>query len=181
MSSGASSGISNGTAGAQGSVEQMNAELTAIANEQKLSKDGLIQSKFHDKQHGKEYPISVASGNIKTKNGINRANFIMDNNGNLHLGNGHSYMAKGQPVKAAGTVKLDSKGTIRRITNLSGHYQPSVKETIKYINQMNDKGLVSNHTWIDIYEFDKTKSGYVSKARVVYSGPFQFMNRRFLK
>jgi len=181
MSSGPESGISNGTAGAQGTIEQMNAELTAIANEQKLPIDGLIQSKFNDNQHGKEYSVTVVAGKIKTKNGINRANFIMDTDGNFHLGNGHSYMVKGQPVKAAGTVKLDSKGIIRRITNLSGHYQPNVKETINYINQMHNSGFVSNHTWIDIYEFDRTKSGYVSKARVVYSGPFQYMNRRFSK
>ena len=48
-------------------------------------------------------------------------------------------------------------------------------------NQMHDKGFVTNHTWVDIYEFDRTKSGYVSKARAVYSGPFQYMNRRFSK
>ncbi len=179
MSSGETSGISNGTSGAQGSLEQMNAELAAVANEQKLSDDGFIHSKFHDNQQGKEYSVTVKAGKIITKNGINRANFIMDNNGDLHFGNGHSYMAKGLPVKAAGTVKLNSDGTIRHITNLSGHYQPNVRETINYINYMHKKGFVTNHTWVDIYEFDRTKSGYVSKARAVYSGPFQYMNRRF--
>lgn len=181
MSSGDSIGISNGTSGAQGSIEQMNAELAAIANEQKLSDDGFIHSKFHDNQHGVEYNISVSEGKIKTENGINRANFIIDNNGNIHLGKGHSYMAKGQPVKAAGTVKLNSEGNVRHITNLSGHYQPNVKETINYINQMHQSGFVTNGTWIDIYEFARTKSGYVSTARAVYSGPFKYMNRRFSK
>ena len=37
MSSGASINISNGTSGSQGSIEQMNAEIAAIQNEQKLS------------------------------------------------------------------------------------------------------------------------------------------------
>lgn len=37
MSSGASSGISNGTSGAQGNMEQMNSENAALQNESNLS------------------------------------------------------------------------------------------------------------------------------------------------
>ena len=37
MSSGASSGISNGTSGSQGSLEQMNSEAAAVKNEQRLA------------------------------------------------------------------------------------------------------------------------------------------------
>ena len=54
MSSGSSIGISNGTVGAQGTLEQMNAELTAVANEERLCKNGLINNKFNDQQVGKK-------------------------------------------------------------------------------------------------------------------------------
>ena len=181
MSSGPSSGISNGTAGAQGSLEQMKAELAAIANEERLSRSGLISNKFSDKQRGKEYGFIRNNGRIFTKNGINKANFVIDKNGQLHLGNGHSYLAHGEPVQAAGTIKIGSGGIPRRITNLSGHYQPNVKETVHYLDTMHKNGYISNRTWVDIYSFDKSKSGYVTKVKTVYSGPYQYLNRRFSK
>ncbi len=181
MSSGGSSGVSNGTAGAQGSLEQMNAELAAIANEEKLSNNGLISNKFSDKQRGKEYGFIRSNGRIFTKNGINRVNFVIDKNGQLHLGNGHSYLARGESVKAAGTMKIGSDGVPRRITNLSGHYQPNVKETVHYLETMHKNGYISNRTWVDIYSFEKNKSGYITKAKAVYSGPYLYLNRRFSK
>ena len=181
MSSGASSGISNGTTGAQESLEQMMAELTAIENEERLSGDGFIRNKFNDKQRGKEYKYDLIDGRIITKNGVNQANFVIDKNGNLHLGNGHSYLAHGEPVQAAGTMKIGSNGVPRRITNLSGHYQPNVKETVHYIEMMHKKGYISDNTWIDIYAFDKNKSGYIKKVTTVYSGLYKYFSRRLSK
>lgn len=181
MSSGPEIGISNGTIGSQGSLEQMKASFVAISNEQKLSSNGFIYNKFNDIQHGKEYNYIFNGNRVKTENGIKTANFVIDSNGKLHIGNGHSYMSGGQPVQAAGTIKINSQGMIRRVTNLSGHYQPNVNETIRYLNQMHKSGYISNTTWVDIYNFNKAKSGYVSKVTSVYSGPFQYMNRRFSK
>lgn len=181
MSSGAECKISNGTIGSQGSLEQMNANLAAIANEQRLSSSGFIHNKFNDVQHGKEYKYTFIGNRVKTENGIKNANFVIDSNGQLHIGNGHSYLAGGQSVQAAGTLKFNSQGMVRRVTNLSGHYQPNVSETVRYLNQMHKAGYISNTTWVDIYEFNKTKSGYISKVKSVYSGPFQYVNRRFSK
>ena len=129
----------------------------------------------------KEYGFIRNNGRIFTKNGINKANFVIDKNGQLHLGNGHSYLAHGEPVQAAGTIKIGSGGIPRRITNLSGHYQPNVKETVHYLDTMHKNGYISNRTWVDIYSFDKSKSGYVTKVKTVYSGPYQYLNRRFSK
>ena len=181
MSSGGYSGVSTGTAGAQGSLDQMNAELAAIANEERLSNKGLISNKFSDQQRGKEYGFIRKNGRIFTNNGINRANFVIDKNGQLHLGNGHSYLAHGESVQAAGTMKIGSNGVPRRVTNLSGHYQPNVKETVHYLEAMHKNGYISNKTWIDIYSFDKSKSGYITKVKAVYSGPYRYLNRRFAK
>lgn len=60
-------------------------------------------------------------------NGIRSADYIVDKNGVLK---GHSFLAKGQNVLAAGHIKINSKGEIRGINNLSGHYQPSLAETV---------------------------------------------------
>ena len=179
MSSGAEIGISNGTAGAQGSIEQMNSEIAAIKNEIKLT-EGIITNKFHDCQSGKEYKVTIDSNNrIFTQNGINKANFIIDQSGTLHIGLGHSFLAKGKAVNAAGIIKINSRGLVRSICNLSGHYQPTIPETIRYLNYMSAKGYVKPSTWITIYSFDSNKSGYITKKAVVYNGPYKYLNRRF--
>ncbi len=181
MSSGGYSGVTNGTTGTQGSLEQMNYELAAIENESRLSNGSLIKNKFHDVQSGKEYDYTRKDNKIYLKDGINNANFIVDKNGNLHIGNGHSYMAHGDAVQAAGTLKINSSGHIRRVTNLSGHYQPTVSETVRYLDQMHNGGYITEKTWVDIYSFDKTKSGYVTRVKTVYSGPYKYMKRRIAK
>lgn len=178
MSSGSESGISNGTAGAQGSIEQMNYELAARENEQRLSQDELISVKFHDKQKGKEYSYNRIGGMIFVKNGIKDANFVVDKNGNFHLGRGHSFLANGESVQAAGTIKIGKDGRTLRVTNLSGHYQPTVTETVRYLSKMEKKGYITGKTWVDIYHFKRSRSGYIVKALVFYSGPYEFLERR---
>ena len=179
---GSSSGVSKSlSTGSQGSIEQMNAQIQAIVNEQKVSGNHLIKSKFHDKQSGKEYNYTHKDGRIITKNGLRNVNFIVDDKGNLHIGKGHSYLANGKPVQAAGTLKLGHDGTPRRVTNLSGHYQPSVGEMIHYLGKMHDKGFINGNTWVDIYSFDKSKSGYITKVKSAYSGPYKYFKRRLSK
>jgi hypothetical protein len=88
-------------------------------------------------------------------------------------------LAHGDAVQAAGTIKIGLDGVVRRVTNLSGHYQPTVSETVNYLNQMYKSRYITDRTWVDIYSFDRTKSGYVSRAKSVYSGPYEYMKRRF--
>jgi len=47
-----------------------------------------------------------------------------DMDGNLCIGRGHSFLAGGGDVQAAGTLKVNSQGYARSITNASGHYAP---------------------------------------------------------
>jgi len=78
MSSGASSGISNGTSGAQGNVEQMNSEAAAIQNEQKISAS--VNAPIH--QPGDlRYSRKKTEGYLLNKNhpkGGSKAKFMED-------------------------------------------------------------------------------------------------------
>lgn len=66
MSSGGSSGVSNGTAGAQGSLDQMNSEITNKANEKKVS----VLAK-------RKPPIFSKSGHVTLESIARRAEFFL--------------------------------------------------------------------------------------------------------
>lgn len=55
---------------------------------------------------------------------MQNVDFVIDMDGNLHIGSGHSYLANGADVQEAGTMKINSQGYVRSITNASGHYAP---------------------------------------------------------
>lgn len=57
-----------------------------------------------------------------------KADFVVDMDGNLHIGRGHSYLANGMDVQAAGTLKVNNNGQLRKITNASVHYAPTVSQ-----------------------------------------------------
>lgn len=96
-------------------------------------------------------------------------------NGNLHIGRGHSYLSNGQSVQAAGTMKVNSQGYIRNITNGSGHYQPTVTQAQQFPQIFNNAGLDVNNSWINISEFETTFSNYIFDKNVIYNGPVKYM------
>ena len=68
MSSGASSGISNGTSGSQGSLEQMNSEAAAVKNEQRLANTVSLPKDASQLDHifgNREGHLSDTPGNRK--------------------------------------------------------------------------------------------------------------------
>lgn len=72
-------------------------------------------------------------------------NFVVDHSGNLKLGKGHSFLANGHSVLAAGTIKLDKQGNVRRIVNDSGHYQPTLADAVRYPKALGKAGLNVNN------------------------------------
>lgn len=60
--------------------------------------------------------------------------FIITENGALMLGNGHYHLSgNAKTVKGAGEVNIVN-GKIQDVTNNSGHYQPTSKNTIDAVN-----------------------------------------------
>ena len=135
-----------------------------------------ISNKFpNDNQAGKNFNYTIKDGKIYIENGIQEVDFVIDMNGNLSIGRGHSYLAKGQNVQAAGTMKVNSQGYIRNITNESGHFQPTVTEALNYPQIFKNSGLTIDNTWIKVSEFNTSMSNYVINSKVFYNGPIQYM------
>ena len=135
-----------------------------------------INNKFpDDDQVGRQFDYTIDNGRIHIENGIQNADFIIDMDGNLKLGRGHSYLANGGNVQAAGTIKVNSQGRIRLITNESGHFQPTVSEALNYPTVFGNIGLDVNNSWIRIGEFTTSKSNYVIDSRIYYNGPVQYI------
>ena len=178
MADGKDSGLAHGTIGSpQLTLENGVMATKAKENEARLS--ALISNNFpNDNQRGKRYGFTVRDGRILLKNGIRYANFVIDENGDLQLGNGHSFLANGKSVKAAGTIKVNRQGFIRRISNTSGHYQPTVTETLTYIDKLKALGLKIDNAWVSIYDFERTPSGYAGKRKLVYHGQVKRLERR---
>lgn len=70
-----------------------------------------------------------------------RFDFIISRNGQLSLGAGHHTLSGGaREVMAAGQLKLYN-GQITRISNWSGHYQPTIEEAMLFPDLLRNLGL----------------------------------------
>ena len=135
-----------------------------------------VSNKFpNDNQTGKIFHYTLDNGNIKLENGIHEVDFIIDMEGNLRLGSGHSYLAEGNSVQAAGKMKINSQGRIRLITNESGHYQPTVEQALNYPDILQKAGLNLDKSWILVKAFESSSSNYVTDSKVLYNGPIKYM------
>ena len=135
-----------------------------------------IRNKFpNDNQKGKVFNYTMENGKINIRDGIQEVDFVIDMDGNLHIGRGHSYLASGNSVQAAGKMKVNSQGYIRNIINDSGYYQPTVNEALNYPNIFRNIGLNVDSAWIRIDEFNSSLSNYVIDSKVFYNGPIQNM------
>jgi len=64
-------------------------------------------------------------------NTFNDVDFVITTSGELKIGNKHHFLGKGSEVEAAGTIKTVN-GKIKKISNSSGHYFPTIDETNKF-------------------------------------------------
>ena len=62
---------------------------------------------------------------------------------------------------AAGQIKLNGLGCIRRIDNLSGHYRPTVDAAMRYQELFEEQGLELNNTWLEYYRIVFDEQGNV--------------------
>lgn len=127
-----------------------------------------INNRFpDDAQAGKEFTFSIESGKLKDVNGLNEMDFVVDMKNKLHIGRGHSFLANGESVQAAGKLKINADGQVRRITNLSGHYTPSVEQTRAFPQILEQAGVRTKNAWLEIFSIDTTPSGYVNTNELV--------------
>lgn len=150
-------------------------------------KDEYISNKFKDeKQYGKKYEFKIEDGKIVINDGINYMNFVVindieNNNFQLILGNGHAFLADGQDVLAAGSIKINSQGYIRQINNLSGHYRPEIKQAINYPDIFKKLNLKIDNAYLQIYKFESSKSKYITNKKIVCNSPIKYCNKEKIK
>ena len=135
-----------------------------------------ITNKFpNENQTGKTFDFTMEDGKINIGNGIQEVDFVIDMDGNLHIGRGHSYLSNGNSVQAAGTMKVNSQGYIRLISNESGHFQPTVSQAMNYPDIFRSIGLNVDNAWIRLSDFSSSMSNYVINVDIFYNGPIQYM------
>jgi hypothetical protein len=127
-----------------------------------------IKNRFPDDiQTGKEFSFSIENGYLKNTKGLTEVDFVVDVSGNLHIGRGHSFLAKGESVQAAGKLTLNGQGQVRSISNLSGHYTPTVEQAKLFPQVLEQAGVRTKNAWLDIYTIETTPSGYVNTSELV--------------
>lgn len=132
----------------------------------------IIENRYPNEiQQGKSFDYVLKNGQVKIRDGIREVDFIIDVDGNLNVGRGHSHLANGADVQAAGKLKVDANGNVRRITNESGHYTPTTEQAKKYEQIFNSAGIKTENAWLEIFQLEVTRSGYVDigKLKKVYS------------
>ncbi|PAE17736.1 hypothetical protein CHH91_02380 [Virgibacillus sp. 7505] len=128
------------------------------------NQNAIIANKFPDESlpsNGKLLNYTIEDGAIKGLNGQRHLDFIIDAENNLVIGKKHHFLGNAQDVKAAGQLKLNGQGKVRRIDNLSGHYRPTVNEGMNYPDLFKQNNLNINNSWLELYEIKIDEDGFV--------------------
>lgn len=106
---------------------------------------------------------------MKGVNGRRQFDFIIDSKGKLTIGDKHHTLGDKRTVQAARQIRLNGKGYIRQIDNLSGHYQPSVTETAAYPELLHRAGLQVKGATLVVHSISTDADGMVTGVKVVSS------------
>ena len=129
-----------------------------------MKSSNIIKNKFPDEalpSDGKILNHFIEDGKIKGINGQRRVDFVINRDGNLVIGKKHQLLGNADDVMAAGQLKIDGQGMIRRIDNSSGHYRPTVEESLNYPQLFEKAGLNLDKSWLDIDSFKIDELGNV--------------------
>lgn len=93
---------------------------------------------------GQAVSATIKNGKLRAGTELINENvdFVITKNGELILGDGHHFMSnRAKSVIAAGELEIE-KGVLKRVSNQSGHYQPSedVLRT-KFLSYLKDLGV----------------------------------------
>lgn len=87
--------------------------------------------------------------------------FVINKDGKLIIGKKHQMLGKAEDVLAAGQLKVDGDGMIRRIDNKSGHYRPTVEEASRYPELFENTGFNLDKAWLDLDDIKVNADGNV--------------------
>jgi len=88
---------------------------------------------------------------VGNANAIGTMDYVILQSGEILLGFKHTFLTGGADVLAAGTVKFNN-GSIRAITNASGHYIPTPDEGMNFLRMFKDNGADISSATFSIYK-----------------------------
>ncbi|MDO4879801.1 MAG: RHS repeat-associated core domain-containing protein [Capnocytophaga sp.] len=116
----------------------------------------VITNKFPEEElptNGRITSFDIIDGKIKNVNGEREFDFIITKENKLVIGKKHHFLGNREDVLAAGQLKLNGQGQIRRIDNLSGHYRPTVLESSQFPDIFKKMGLNIKGATFIVWEF----------------------------
>jgi len=131
-----------------------------------LQKFHLITNKYPNDPFpidGKLYGIAEIDNGLLKIDGkfisYDNVNFVITEKGELRLGFRHIFLANGDEVIAAGGLNI-KRGNIKNITNMSGHFRPTLDEANNFPEIFETIGVNLDKTWLRItYETSETIDG----------------------
>lgn len=132
----------------------------------------IITNKFPNEEiptDGYRLDYYISDGKIKGIDGRKgNFDFVITKDGQLLIGSKHHYLGNAEDVVAAGQIKINGKGAIKRIDNLSGHYQPTVNQAMNYQTLFEQQGLLLDKTWLEYYYIPIDSNGYCGDTVLEY-------------
>ncbi|MFF2484353.1 hypothetical protein [Paenibacillus sp. NPDC058071] len=107
--------------------------------------------------------------NIKGINGRTEVDFVIDKNGKMIIGDKHHTLGNKDEVLAAGQLKINGQGEVRRITNESGHYRPTPEEAADYPELLKKTGVNVKGAWVENYSYKLDSDGFIIESTKVVS------------
>ncbi|MFK7004897.1 hypothetical protein, partial [Flavobacterium covae] len=100
-------------------------------------------------------------------NTFNDVDFVITTIGELKIGKKHHFLGNAGDVEAAGTIKTVN-GKLKKISNSSGHYFPTVEETNKFPEIFRQLGIDTKGVSLEIKYLDeagnlKTQTKFINK------------------
>ena len=145
-------------------------ELKLAGETSCVKSSDFIKNKFPNEpipNDGKIINYTLNDGKIKDIEGLRRMDFVIDKNGKLIIGKKHQTLGNAEDVSAAGQLKVDGDGMIRRIDNNSGHYRPTVDEATKYPELFEKTGFNLDNAWLDVNKYTIDDNGIIVKSENV--------------
>ena len=141
-------------------------DLVAASAVNKFDDFAVIANKFPDEvlpTDGFILATTIKDGKIAGLNGLREADFVIKTNGEIVIGFRHTVLANGDDVLAAGRLKFDGHGKIRRVTNESGHYRPSVDESMQFAEVFKEAGLDISSARANYFTFTVDADGDITR------------------
>ena len=150
-----------------------NAEAAKIKG-RGLDDENTITNKFPNEALDPEGKIV---GEIKVVNGIatmtngkpiprQTFNFVITRDNRLIIGKKHTTLSNAKDVLAAGNIVFKG-GKVRMIDNLSGHFRPTVEESLRFPELLRSQGFDVSGANLKLYEFVIDSDGIVEGRSLV--------------